>query len=197
MNLISDIRPNYLKLDMNLVRGIDSDSLKYTIVKGLQGLSQISNIHLIAEGIEISSELETLINLGIKYGQGYLIQKPCRDILPLTAETITLIHELNRKKSVVSALHFTSAYVEALCTVTETIPPNTTTEKAYDIMKHTTNCIGLCIAENQIVQGTITMEKLALALSGHIGGDDFVVITKDFSAPELCRHVVTEFEKKY
>jgi EAL domain-containing protein (putative c-di-GMP-specific phosphodiesterase class I) len=37
---------------MNLIRGINADSLKYALVKGMVELSNISRIALIAEGIE-------------------------------------------------------------------------------------------------------------------------------------------------
>ncbi|MEL7657289.1 MAG: EAL domain-containing protein, partial [Bacillota bacterium] len=76
LNLISDVNPNYIKLDMKLIRHVHTDSLKAALVKGMVELSKISNIFLIAEGIETEEELETLINLGVQYGQGYLIQRP-------------------------------------------------------------------------------------------------------------------------
>jgi len=52
LNLISDVNPNYIKLDMKLIRGVDTDSLKFTIVKGMVEFSKASNTYLIAEGIE-------------------------------------------------------------------------------------------------------------------------------------------------
>ena len=35
LNLISDIKPHFIKLDMKLVRNIDTDSIKYAIVKSI------------------------------------------------------------------------------------------------------------------------------------------------------------------
>ncbi len=97
LNLISEINPNYIKLDMKLIRGINSDSLKYALVKGMVELSKVSQIKLIAEGIETYSELETLIGLGVQYGQGYYIQRPNEMILELSADLISIIKKLNRK----------------------------------------------------------------------------------------------------
>ncbi len=76
LNLISDVNPNYIKLDMKLIRGVDTDSLKFSLVKGMVEFSKVSNIYLIAEGIETHREMEALVNLGVQYGQGYFIQKP-------------------------------------------------------------------------------------------------------------------------
>jgi len=97
LNLISDINPNYIKLDMKLIRGIATDKLKYALVRGMVELSKVSQISLIAEGIETQEELETLINLGVQYGQGYLIQKPSAEVMEIRQELLNIIHTMNRK----------------------------------------------------------------------------------------------------
>ncbi len=166
LNLINDIRPEYIKLDMQLVRDINSDNYKYTLVKGLQGLSEIANVHLIAEGIETKEELTTLIELGIEYGQGYYLQKPAEEVIPISDQLLHTIKDLNHKKR---SAHHHSLFIESLCTFTETISPDTPVERVYDIMQHIPNCIGLCIVENNIVQGVITKENLLFSLSGRYG----------------------------
>ncbi len=98
LNLISDIHPNFIKLDMKLIRGIDKDKLKYTLVKGMTELSEACNITLIAEGIETREELETLIAIGIQYGQGYYIQRPSEVIDKVNPELKDLILRLNHLK---------------------------------------------------------------------------------------------------
>ena len=73
LNLISDVRPHYLKLDMNLIRDIDRDSVKQALVRSMQEFARITGTFLIAEGIETHAELQTLIHIGVHYGQGYFI----------------------------------------------------------------------------------------------------------------------------
>jgi EAL domain-containing protein (putative c-di-GMP-specific phosphodiesterase class I) len=97
LNLISEINPNYIKLDMKLIRGINYDGLKYALVKGMVELSKVSHIKLIAEGIETSAELETLIGLGVQYGQGYYIQRPSAEVMDISVDLIDRIKKLNRK----------------------------------------------------------------------------------------------------
>jgi EAL domain-containing protein (putative c-di-GMP-specific phosphodiesterase class I) len=99
LNLISDINPDYIKLDMKLIRGIHQDGLKYALVKGMAELSKISRINLIAEGIESYEELETLIGLGVQYGQGFYIQRPMENIEAIPEELITAIRRLRGKGS--------------------------------------------------------------------------------------------------
>ena len=97
LNLISEINPNYIKLDRKLIRGINYDGLKYALVKGMVELSKVSHIQLIAEGIETSAELETLIGLGVQYGQGYYIQRPYAEVMDISVDLIDRIKKLNRK----------------------------------------------------------------------------------------------------
>ncbi len=99
LNLISDINPDYIKLDMKLIRGIHQDGLKYALVKGMAELSKISRINLIAEGIESYEELETLSGLGVQYGQGYYIQMPAESIQAIPEGLTAAICGLNRKEN--------------------------------------------------------------------------------------------------
>ena len=80
LNLINDIRPSYIKIDMKLIRGIDTDSMKQSLVRGLVEMSKGTKIRLIAEGIETFQELDMLVQIGVPYGQGYFIQMPSPEI---------------------------------------------------------------------------------------------------------------------
>lgn len=97
LNLICDIKPRYLKLDMELIRDIDKDIIKYAMVKSLVEFATVSNIYLIAEGIETVDELKTLIELGVPYGQGYFLRKPSVELEKVKESALTVIHEINAK----------------------------------------------------------------------------------------------------
>ena len=68
-----ELAPDYLKIDMSLVRGIDDHPPKQELLRGLQGLAEKLQAALIAEGIETEEELDAIRELGIKCGQGYAI----------------------------------------------------------------------------------------------------------------------------
>lgn len=169
LNLISDINPNYIKLDMKLIRNVNSDGLKAALVKGMVELSKISNIRLIAEGIESAEELETLIGLGVQYGQGYLIQHPDCTVKEIKAEITRKIRNANLKKYDSITNNIFNTPIKNLCTVTSTIPPSELVLDVYDIFRHAPACIGLCVAEQNIPAGIVTKERLALKLSGQYG----------------------------
>lgn len=76
LNLIHQIRPDYLKLDMELVRGVHQDKYKAVILKRMLEIAQDLGIATIAEGIETKEEFDWVSANGADYMQGYYIAKP-------------------------------------------------------------------------------------------------------------------------
>ncbi len=168
LNLISDVNPNYIKLDMKLIRDIDTDLLKTALVKGMVELSKASSISLIAEGIETKEELETLIALGVQYGQGYLIQKPKAELEEIPKAVIGVIMDAQDMKKK-SSENVACSDVRSLCSYTGIVSPNVSAKSVYQIFKQNTEFFGLCVIDNEIPLGIITSEKLARKMSGHYG----------------------------
>ncbi|MDU5723522.1 MAG: EAL domain-containing protein [Clostridium butyricum] len=102
LNLLCNIKPQYLKLDNQLIRNIDKDKTKQALVTSMYDFSKVTNSILIAEGIETEDELRTLINIGIKYGQGYFIQRPSEEILEISDNIRQIIDDINivKKKKI-------------------------------------------------------------------------------------------------
>jgi EAL domain-containing protein (putative c-di-GMP-specific phosphodiesterase class I) len=84
---IAHLHPGYLKFDMELVREIDHSYVRREMVKALKILADKMESTIIAEGIERQEELETLLELGIPYGQGFLLGRP----EPLFGEQIAVL----------------------------------------------------------------------------------------------------------
>ena len=74
---ILNLRPDIIKLDIALTRGIDSDPARKALGSALLtfGLDAY-NATVVAEGIETVGEMNTLRSLGCKYGQGFYLGKP-------------------------------------------------------------------------------------------------------------------------
>ena len=70
-----ELQPDFLKLDMSLVRGIDDDPHKWELVDGLRRFAGAMNTRIIAEGIETEAEFSVLQDLGIDAGQGFLFSR--------------------------------------------------------------------------------------------------------------------------
>lgn len=73
---ILELRPDFVKLDIALIRGIESDPARQAMVAGMCHFAQATGTTLLAEGIETGDELRTLTELGVELGQGYLLGRP-------------------------------------------------------------------------------------------------------------------------
>jgi EAL domain-containing protein (putative c-di-GMP-specific phosphodiesterase class I)/GGDEF domain-containing protein len=76
LRLWSELRPEYIKIDMHFVQGINQDPVKLQFVRSIQHIAEESGSRVIAEGIETQAELLLIKDLGIAYGQGYHIARP-------------------------------------------------------------------------------------------------------------------------
>lgn len=98
LNLICDIAPRYLKLDIALIHDIHKEPVKYAMVKSMVEFANLTNIQLIAEGIECEGELKTLLKLGVHNGQGYFLRKPNEELKPVEKNALEIIEKFNKKK---------------------------------------------------------------------------------------------------
>jgi EAL domain-containing protein (putative c-di-GMP-specific phosphodiesterase class I) len=73
---IAHLNPNYLKLDRELIRDIDSSYIRREMARALKAFADKIGSTIIAEGIEREAELQSLVELGIEYGQGFLLARP-------------------------------------------------------------------------------------------------------------------------
>jgi EAL domain-containing protein (putative c-di-GMP-specific phosphodiesterase class I)/DNA-binding response OmpR family regulator len=73
---ILDLAPDYVKLDISLCRGIDRDPARRALASALVAFTRETDSILIAEGIETPEERVTLTELGVQFGQGFLLGRP-------------------------------------------------------------------------------------------------------------------------
>ena len=76
LEAIMELSPDFIKMDLTLVRGIDTDPPRQELLRALNSVAATINASVIAEGLETSEELATIKSLGIHYGQGYLFGRP-------------------------------------------------------------------------------------------------------------------------
>jgi EAL domain-containing protein (putative c-di-GMP-specific phosphodiesterase class I) len=82
LDMFARFVPDEIKLDMELVRGIDADARRRAIVRSMVQLCGDLDTLLIAEGVETVAEAGTLKELGVRYHQGYLYARPALGKLP-------------------------------------------------------------------------------------------------------------------
>lgn len=82
LSLLARFQPDIIKLDMELIRGLESSLPRRIIVDGVARMCRQLGITLIAEGVETAAELDSLRAIGIRYVQGYLFARPGFETLP-------------------------------------------------------------------------------------------------------------------
>jgi EAL domain-containing protein (putative c-di-GMP-specific phosphodiesterase class I) len=76
LNLLAEYQPHIVKIDMELVRGIDASKPKQAIIDGIVAICAALDVKVLAEGIETAAERDVLRAAGIDLMQGYLFCKP-------------------------------------------------------------------------------------------------------------------------
>jgi EAL domain-containing protein (putative c-di-GMP-specific phosphodiesterase class I) len=76
VNLLTRLKPDYIKLDMHLLRDVDSDPYKAKITAKLLEMARDLGVLTIAEGIETEAEYHWALRHGADFVQGYLFGAP-------------------------------------------------------------------------------------------------------------------------
>ncbi|PAU75235.1 EAL domain-containing protein [Halomonas salipaludis] len=81
LDLLTDLRPDNLKIDRELVMGCDQDCRRQAILRAVHGLAKELDIGLIAEGVETREEALWLARQGIHRQQGFYFARPALESL--------------------------------------------------------------------------------------------------------------------
>ncbi len=82
LNLLADFQTSVVKFDMGLIRNIESDRVRQTIITHSARMLAELNITPLAEGVETREEMRWLQGQGIRLMQGYWFAKPGFECLP-------------------------------------------------------------------------------------------------------------------
>lgn len=83
LNLLTNFQPDIVKLDMELIRGIDRDRVRRSVVRHTLALLEDLSITALCEGVETLEEMKVLQDLGVNLIQGYAVARPLFEGLPL------------------------------------------------------------------------------------------------------------------
>jgi len=82
LNLLAEFQPDFVKLDMQIVRGIESRGPRQAIVRGILRTCRDLGIDVVAEGVETPDEYAWFRSEGIELFQGFLFARPGLECLP-------------------------------------------------------------------------------------------------------------------
>lgn len=90
------IAPRYVKVDISIIRSIDTNTDKQQFLTSLVDYAQPRNILVLAEGVETTAELCKVLELGVDLLQGYCLARPAAVPPPLSKEAADIIHRMKR-----------------------------------------------------------------------------------------------------
>ena len=85
LTLLARFQPDIVKLDMELVRGLDADRVKRALVRGVVQACDELGVVVLGEGVETAAESRALTELGVGLQQGYAFARPGFETLPPVA----------------------------------------------------------------------------------------------------------------
>jgi EAL domain-containing protein (putative c-di-GMP-specific phosphodiesterase class I) len=92
LGLLADFQSNIVKIDMALIRNIDHDIVRQTILTHSLSMLKQLNIDVIAEGIESQQEMRWLRTAGVRYMQGFYFARPLTNALPEVNRKVFELH---------------------------------------------------------------------------------------------------------
>ncbi|MEG1117165.1 MAG: EAL domain-containing protein, partial [Janthinobacterium sp.] len=135
LRLWSELRPEYVKIDMHFIQGINNDPVKLQFVRSIQEIAEKSGTLVIAEGIEAQTELLVLRDLGVAFGQGYHLGRP--HAVPARALPAEVVQALGRNGVAVypqrSSLEKNGASIRKLLHRVAAVSPQVNNNEVYDI----------------------------------------------------------------
>lgn len=91
------LSPKYIKVDMVIIRDIDTDIDKQQIVANIVKYAHQRGMYIVAEGVETAEELKKVLELEVDLLQGYYLSRPAATPGAINPDALKIIEE-NRKR---------------------------------------------------------------------------------------------------
>ncbi|MDO8047172.1 GGDEF domain-containing protein [Janthinobacterium sp. SUN211] len=158
LRLWSELRPEYVKIDMHFIQGINNDPVKLQFVRSIQEIAEKSGTLVIAEGIEAQTELLVLRDLGVAFGQGYHLGRP--NAVPARALPAEVVQALGRNGVAVypqrSSLEKNGASIRKLLHRVAAVSPKKNNNEVYDIFLKDPKLMIIPVVDDGVPLGLIS-----------------------------------------
>ncbi|UGQ49219.1 GGDEF domain-containing protein [Massilia endophytica] len=157
LRLWSELRPDYVKVDMHFIQGINNDPVKLQFVRSIQEIAEKSHTLVIAEGIEQQAELLVLRDLGIGFAQGYHLGRP--HAIPAKALPAEVAKALSRNGVSVypqRSPETNTASILKLLHKVAAVPPTMNNNDVYDIFLADPKLLIIPVVDDGVPLGLIS-----------------------------------------
>lgn len=167
LQTVAELRPEYMKIDMSLVRGVDASPAKKALLETIAIFAQRINTKTVAEGIETIEELKALLEIGIDFGQGYLFARPSQNGGPINLEPLKLIQDNSRENKMAHSVY--CSRIGDLAANHKCILPSLTVRQVTEIFNAEPYLYGVVVCSEKRVHGLIMRPKLFSTLGTQYG----------------------------
>lgn len=163
---IAEIRPDFLKIDMSLVRNIDTNPVKRALLETFVAFADKIGCRLIAEGVETVGELSTLVHLGVHYGQGYHLSRPAHPKPSL----VTPLPRRGLSRGALASLELKcSLPLREVTEPAQVVRPGTPVNEVRQLLHGSEAISAVVVVEDERPQGLVMSHHLDRALSTRYG----------------------------
>jgi len=200
LNTITAIRPNIIKLDINLIKDIDKDETKLFLCRAMVDFCKNSGILLVAEGIETEEELKTLIQLNVDFGQGYFLEIPRQTFLDMDPEKTEMIKLFHSKKYAEKTKSSIYPKIGHLAKRGSCFHPDEVINTIYEKIGSSPMITDFVVVEDETALGLMSKAELNEMLGGRYGynlhagrnirqyiSDDFLRVNYNMSVDQVAR----------
>jgi len=171
LQAIAELVPEFVKIDISLIRGIDKNPIKRALLETLVNFTYKIGARIICEGIESQQELNTIAAMGCDYGQGFLLGRPGRIIEDLDQD---IKHLITRHDRMGQYYHDIPLKIGDIVMNQAPINADISVEELIDRFNENKGTSGLVVVEKEYPVGLIMRDRLFSLLGSRYGYDLFV-----------------------
>ncbi len=144
LTTIAVLRPDFIKIDMSLVRDVDKDPVRRALMETMVIFAEKIGSRIIAEGIERKGEAMVLMDIGVHYGQGYFLGRPA---FPKNEAALN-IRELAPPRIRTNTRFACSIPAGSLAKPVPTIPPDTKVDAVQRLLSQKATTQTVVVVDN-------------------------------------------------
>lgn len=162
LHTIAEMRPEFVKVDRALTRNLDVNGKRRALLAALVQFARQIGTSVLAEGSETREELATLIDLGVPYGQGYLMGRPADEFRGLPRQTREFIQERAQMRARLAVGRVVT--VGELARRGLAMTPETPLEEAARKFVRDESLTSVVVMEDNFARGLLMRDQLGAAL---------------------------------
>lgn len=160
---VAELHPDYLKIDRSLIKGVNADPIKWALLETFVTFSKRIGCRIIAEGVETTEEMRTVVQLGVDYIQGFFVAKPALQRAEINPAVMAILDPKHRPKTLEQS---------SILSMVEPLPlftPHTLVSEVEGYFREHPHQWLVGITEDSRLVGVMQRDKLFAALGTRYG----------------------------